>query len=80
MPQRILYLTNQDSKRLAEWLSQFDEIPPGCNRGRFGMMQLGTSWISTKEIKALSDAFPPYDATGIIRGSVVLTSSEEIPI
>ena len=72
---RIIYLTTEDSKRLATWLELFDIPPEGVNRGRFGMMQLGTSWISTSELEALSDAFPPFDAVGIVRGSVGISEA-----
>lgn len=72
MPEpRVIHLTERDSERLKKWLELFDIPPEGINRGRYFPMQLGTRWISTKELEVLNDSFPPYGmATDVIRGGV----------
>ncbi len=74
---RIFNLNTDDAQRLSKWLDLFDVPPAGINRGRYFSMQYGTSWITADELLILSDAFPPYDAVGVIRGTVAIREARE---
>ena len=78
---RTIYLTNADSKRLAEWLSHFEIKPEGIFYMRWNRMRRGTAWIEAGELEILNNELQPLGmATDVIRGGCVLTSVEEIAI
>lgn len=77
---RVLFLSEDEIKRLAIWLGQVDKVPAGFNRGRFFQLQMGLSnHITFKELGILCDDITSWGfGLDIIRGACVVSIEDVI--